>query len=369
MNNPYRNLEDYCYWPRAMSSLWPGHLDPVTNSLPIEPNHKVATMGSCFAQHLGYYISQSGPNFFVAEEPPTGMSADLAQRKNYGVFSARYGNIYTVKQALQLFDRAFGHFQPRIRAWARGNVFVDPFRPLVEPDGYQTIAEVVAEAEKHLCFVRDVFLASDWIIFTLGLTEAWRSLEDDAIYPVAPGVAGGEFDSSKYEFVNFSYLQVRDDLFELIGKIREVNSKVKVLLTVSPVSLMATYEHRHVLVSTTLSKSVLRAVADEAERSIKKVIYFPSYEIITSPTNEGRYYQDDFRQVSDVGIKHVMRIFGKHFFQNGGHSSGEHGAKLSEIAIRNNSKIVCDEEAMKQAFETNAALKHSLSKHTDASAV
>jgi len=91
---------------------------------------------------------------------------------------------------------------------------------------------------------------------------------------------------------------------------------VKILLTVSPVPLVATYEKRHVLVSNTVSKSVLRVAADEVERAFDNVIYFPSYEIITSPANSGKYYQDDLRRVTDIGIDHVMRVFSKHFLVN-----------------------------------------------------
>jgi hypothetical protein len=52
-----------------------------------------------------------GFNYFVAEQAQ-GLSPEQARANGYGVFSARYGNIYTVRQLLQLFERAHGHFAP-----------------------------------------------------------------------------------------------------------------------------------------------------------------------------------------------------------------------------------------------------------------
>jgi hypothetical protein len=110
MSNPYKGLDDRCFWSRAMLNPAPGQVDPVVNSRTITPEQKVATMGSCFAQHLAKHIQSSGLNYYVAENAPQGMDAGEAKGRNYGVFSARYGNIYTVRQATQLFDRAFGAF-------------------------------------------------------------------------------------------------------------------------------------------------------------------------------------------------------------------------------------------------------------------
>jgi hypothetical protein len=272
MTNPYKGLNDYCFWSRSMTTPPPGQIDPATRNASILPSHNVATMGSCFAQHLAKYIRTSGLNYYVSESSPLGMSELEATQKNYGVFSARYGNVYTVRQAVQLFDRAFEEFSPVDGVWEKNGRFVDAFRPQIEPEGYGSVEDVKRDVVSHLNCVRDVFTKADWFIFTLGLTEAWRSRQDGAIYPTAPGVAGGEFDSSRYEFVNFTCDEIQADLCLLIEKIQGVNPDVQILLTVSPVPLIATYENRHVWVSTTYSKAALRVAADVAERRYKNVI-------------------------------------------------------------------------------------------------
>jgi hypothetical protein len=124
---------------------------------------------------------------------------------------------------------------------------------------------------------------------------------------------------------------------------------VRVLLTVSPVPLIATYEERHVLTATTYSKSVLRVAAETIVRETDWVDYFPSFEIITGSFNAGMYYQPDAREVTEAGVAHVMRCFSQHYLtgqQAGGSTSGVplQAAAQDEDA----GEIVCDEEAIDQ---------------------
>jgi hypothetical protein len=344
MTNPYQGLPDFCFWSRAMSDPAPGQVDPVVRGERIRPDDRVATMGSCFAQHLARHIARIGLNYYIAERPPENMPVSEAVSRNYGTFSARYGNVYTVTQAKQLFDRAFGAFAPADDVWARGEGFVDAFRPQIEPEPFTSVDAVKSEAIVHFARVREVFTNSQWLVFTLGLTEAWRSRADGAVYPIAPGVRGGNFDPIQYEFVNFEIDEVRRDLFGLIDRVHSVNPRCRILLTVSPVPLIATYEDRHVWTSTVASKAVLRVAADEAARRYHHVTYFPSYEVITSPAAGSRYYADDLREVTSLGVEHVMRLFSTHYVD---------GARKADIvaADHNRPDVVCDEEAIEISIQ------------------
>ena len=356
MSHPYKGKPAHCFWSGAMTAPAPGHIDPVTRSAEIRGVDRVATMGSCFAQHLSRHIQRAGYNYFVAEPAPADMARSEAQAKGYGVFSARYGNVYTVRQAIQLFDRAFGRFTPLERVWQRGERFVDAFRPQIEPEGHATPEAVLAAADAHLARVKAMFLEATWLVFTLGLTEGWRSRQDGAVFPVAPGVAGGSYDPAVHEFFNDSARTVSEDLQQFIERLHSVNPGLNILLTVSPVPLVATFEDRHVLVSTTYSKAALRVAADEAERQFERVIYFPSYEIITSPAAAGRYFEDDLRGVTEVGVGHVMHVFERHFFKP---AAGAAAARpVPEPGMGNagsfaDAAVVCDEELIERAIRLN----------------
>lgn len=349
MTNPYQVFPDHSFWSRSVSWVPPGHLDPMgEGAFRITGEMQIATMGSCFAQHIARHLKRSGLNYFVAENAPEAMEAEEVARRNYGVFSARYGNVYTVRQAVQLFDRAFGVFQPKEDVWALGERFVDPFRPMIEPEGFESPEAVRAAAIEHLEAVRHVFTCADVIVFTLGLTEGWRHREDGAVFAAAPGVNGGCFDPKIHEKVNFTARVVTADLQDLIDRMKRVNPGVRVILTVSPVPLIASHQtHNHVLSATSYSKSVLRVAAEEVMRTNARVTYFPSYEIITSAHSRGAYFEPDLRGVREAGVAHVMRVFSRHFL--GGAQASATALKLA--SNHGETVVVCDEEMIETALE------------------
>ena len=345
MTNPYGGLKDYQFWRRSVSRTEPHRFDPVVNpKFRIPADAKVATAGSCFAQHIARKLTEIDFNYYVPEHGGH-LEPDERRRRNYGVFSARYGNLYTTGQLDQLYEEAFGRRTPAEVAWTRPDGrMVDPFRPNIEPDGFADTDEVRAERAIHLEHVRAVFLEADVFIFTLGLTEAWRSKRDGSVYPLAPGTAGGAYDPVEAEFVNFGVDEVERDLLSFLDKIKADNPKVKVVLTVSPVPLVATYEDRNVLVSTTYSKAVLRVVADKMARRFDWVDYFPSYEIITGSFSGGLYYEEDYREVNRRGVAHAMRCFARNYIEQPDVSAP--AKPFGGLVMSDKDLVICDEETL-----------------------
>lgn len=314
-SHPYAMLPDHRFWRKAVAGVAADALDPVVATpFTLKTEHRIATAGSCFAQHIANTLRQEGFNFLVSEPAPADLLPDAARQSGYGLFSARFGNIYTARQLVQLFDRAYGNFVPEDEAWQRPDGrYADPFRPQVEPAGFASVQAVREERTRHLDAVRRMFEDLNVFIFTLGLTEGWRSLSDGAVFPLAPGVAAGEMDPTRYEFVNFTTADVVADLTTFLDKLKAINPTARAIFTVSPVPLVATYEDRHVLVSTACSKAILRSAVDEVCRAAPQSVYFPSFEIITGHYNKGAYFEADLRSVTPSGVAHVMRVFTRHF--------------------------------------------------------
>ena len=98
---------------------------------------------------------------------------ELAAEYGYGVYTARTGNIYTSRQLVQLFDRAYGKFQPEEDVWQDEDGYRDPFRPQIAPEPFLTRAEYRADRARHFAAVRRAFEELTVFVFTLGLTECW----------------------------------------------------------------------------------------------------------------------------------------------------------------------------------------------------
>jgi GSCFA family protein len=169
------------------------------------------------------------------------------------------------------------------------------------------------------------------------------------VLPLAPGVAGGVWQQDLYRFRNYSIQEVEQDLITFIDRLRSVNPDARVILTVSPVPLVATYAEQHVLVSTCYSKSILRVAASTCAAVRDNVFYFPAYEIITGPHAGGNYFEDDLRSVNEKGVNHVMRTFFRHFLTTGGDDAqrGECEAvryAVSELEFLKD--VICDEDTL-----------------------
>ncbi len=254
----------------------------------------------------------------VKERPHPLTQKEEQDKYGYGMFSARYGNIYTSRQLLQLFDRAYGKYTPVEDIWSEDGRYFDPFRPQIVEGGYWCAEEYWEDRRRHFAAVLQLFQQLDVFVFTLGLTETWVRSEDGSAFPVCPGTTkGGRFDANKHVFLNLQYEEVVSDLEKFFDRLRSVNPKARIILTVSPVPLVATAEDEHVLVATTYSKSVLRAAAGILHRRYNQVMYFPSYEIITGNFNKGAYYEEDGRSVTAAGVDHVMKVFFNHYTEEG----------------------------------------------------
>jgi hypothetical protein len=334
MSNPYLNRPPIHFWKTGVAALEPRSVMPIgAKRLHIEDGALIATAGSCFAQEVGKYLATMPEARFLRAEQ-AGPDQPL--------FSALYGNVYTVRQLVQLFDRVFGHFVPIDLAWRRPDGrHVDPFRPYAFPAGFAGADQVAAARAAHLAAVRRVFLDSTVFVFTLGLTESWRAVSDGAVFPVAPGVVSDDIDAAAYEFHNFTYVEVLSDLRDFVSRLRGINQAVRVILTVSPVPLTATYTAEHVLVANAHSKAILRAVCGTADAECEFVYYFPSYEIISGHFNRGRYYDANLRTVTREGVDHVMALFRRTYF---GQPVAHPGASPLPMSAAPDDPPICDED-------------------------
>ena len=344
-HNPYRSQPDHAFWSRAVARPAAEEVDPVVGPrFVLGRQDRIVTAGSCFAQHMSRALQAQGYRYLVTEPG--------AEDRNFGVYPARFGNIYTARQLLQLFQRAFGLFAPTEDAWRLDERFVDPFRPQVEPGGFDSLEAMLADRERHLAAVRAMFEQADVLVFTLGLTEGWVSREDGAVFPLAPGVAGDAARPDLIQPHHFTVQEIVDDLNAVLTLARILTPGLRVLLTVSPVALVATISDRHVLAATTYSKSVLRVAAETVVQQNEGVDYFPSYEIITGPQSRGRYFAEDLRNVLPEGVAQVMKVFGRHYLGETAEASSSRtpaprtptAAASDEYAALQG--VICDEEAI-----------------------
>lgn len=307
--SPYEGLEDRAFWRSGVAEAGyppPGIYTPkfkITRDLPI------FTAGSCFAQHVGRTLREHGYHVIDAEEAPAKVPDALARQHGYRLYAARFGNIYTVRQFLQLMLECYDEHRPTDAIWQRDGRYYDALRPGVTPRGLACAEEVHASRVLHLEAIRTAVQRTGLIVFTLGLTESWEHGPSGTIYPTAPGTIAGRFDPDIHRFVNFRAEEIKADFMALRALFHTINKDIRFLLTVSPVPLTATASGGHVLPATIYSKSVLRTAAGELAEDHDDIDYFPSYEIVSSHPSGGRYFEANMRAVHPRGVRKVMNAF------------------------------------------------------------
>jgi len=308
MSTPYDRLPPQRFWKASAAAADALAADfDCGRKFRFAATDRFATAGSCFALHFARHLAARGARLVFAEERHPLVPAEAAH--GYCAFSARFGNIYTVRHLRELLEQALGLRAPIVELARRADGrWIDLLRPRAVPMGFASAEHAAADREFHLHAVRGMLERLEVFVFTLGLTEAWENLAGYC-YPVVPGAIAGEHDARLHRFVNYGHAEVLGDLHRVLELIGGVNRAARVLLTVSPVGLVATAEPRNVMVSTAASKSILRAAVDQAVREHAQADYFPSYEIITGAWARGRYWAEGGREVTDEGVRVVMEVF------------------------------------------------------------
>lgn len=339
MASPYDGLPATAFWKTAVqdrAALDPGAL--YTPRFPVNRTMRVVTAGSCFAQHIGRELRHSGFRITDAEPLPAVIPESLANDHGYRLYSARYGNIYTTAQLLQLYDEACGRITPAEPVWEKQGRHYDAQRPGLDPGGLATPEQVMQHRAHHLTRVKEAFETADLFVFTFGLTEAWVHKATGTVYPTAPGTIAGTFDPDVYAFKNYDMVEVLNAFTTFAKRLRKANRKLRFLITVSPVPLTATASGQHVEVATALSKATLRAVCGKLYADDPMVDYFPSYELITSTNNRGVYFEPNKRSVSAAGVAQAMKLF----------HDAHHITPLTAAATAEDEDLRCEEALLEE---------------------
>lgn len=346
--SPYQGLASNKFWKSGVSEQAPTEIQGLyTKRYTIKPTDRIATAGSCFAQHIARQMRKRGFNVLDTEPAPVALGDGDAQYFGYRLYSARYGNIYHMRQLLQLVKECLGQHTPTDIIWEKAGRYYDALRPSVEPDGHATPELVQRHRAAHLARVKELLHKADIFVFTFGLTEAWEHIASGTIYPGAPGTIAGSYDPTIYRFKNFAFNELLSDFLEFRDIMRGINPNIKFLVTVSPVPLIATASDEHVLAATMYSKSVLRALTGQLYHEYQDIDYFPSYDLIASPFSRGMFYHPSLRTVTDNGVENAMRVF----FSEHQNAVAINAAASPSKVDEGENKVVC-EDVLLEAFGT-----------------
>ncbi|MCH2075398.1 MAG: GSCFA domain-containing protein [Rhodobacteraceae bacterium] len=245
----------------------------------IDRNTRVTAFGSCFADHISSWLG--GRNYRVSRE-------DEAAQDTYVV---RIGegmvNTFVIRQQFE---------------WAWENKVYD--EPLwhgykAEDFGYDP---EVQRATKELFDTTDVF------ILTLGLSEVWYDEVTGGVFWRT--IPRDVYDPERHKFRVSTVEENRDNIEAIYALIRKRRPEAKVIFTLSPVPLAASFRDVSCISANSVSKAVLRVAVDEfmrANRDAGHAWYWPSYEIIMDVFDAP--FDNDRRHLNRTVLDFVMMQF------------------------------------------------------------
>lgn len=315
---PYNDLPDRAFFKKVGERNGDLSITP-DERVSLGPDDKVVSAGSCFAARIANFIRSSGITYLFDDDRVVSDS-DVVREESDAIFSLRYGNIYTTRHLLQLLHRVVGDklIEPPVAFDGAGR-YRNLFRPSVL--SYDSVETLRQDDIAHIGNIKTFLERATVFTFTLGLTEQWIDKESGITFPSAPGCGFGEYDESKHVFHNSTVEEVAAELRESIDLLQRINPELSIILTLSPVPLVATYTSASAVEATFYSKSILRQaisnVLSDLSNSNATVTYFPSYEIIMNPFCIKENFEADMRTISGVGVDRVMDHFRRRFVRGG----------------------------------------------------
>jgi hypothetical protein len=131
---------------------------------------------------------------------------------------------------------------------------------------------------------RQLFDKADVFILTFGLSEIWYDEPTGEVFWRA--VPAGKFDPNRHKFRIASYEETLAGLRRIHTLIRKHRANVKIIVTLSPIGLAATFRDESCIAANAVSKATLRAAIDALYREVRPIdpdfFYFPSYEVVSA---------------------------------------------------------------------------------------
>ncbi len=241
----------------------------------------ITAFGSCFAAHISAYLHEKG--YTVA-------GRHLSSQSHIIRFGEGMVNTFSILQQLE---------------WAIER------KPFPENLWFSDTKEIASADPAIQADTRAIILGTDLFIITLGLSEIWYDKRSgEALWRAIPVHL---FDDSIHGFRVSSHQENLDNLRRICAIVLRAKPDAKIVFTVSPVPLMATFRPISCLTANSVSKSILRSAVDELVREAKddRITYFPSFEIVKDFFVDA--YELDNRHPRPDVIDFIMQTFERHF--------------------------------------------------------
>jgi hypothetical protein len=144
----------------------------------------------------------------------------------------------------------------------------------------------------------------NFFIITLGLSEVWYEKKSGEVF--WRSIPQHVFDTDKHGFRVLTVEENKQNIIQIVKLLRKHRPDAHVLMTLSPIPLIATFRPVSCVTANSVSKASLRVAIDEALREVE-FDYWPSYELVTELCVDP--WEHDRRHPREDVIQYIMELF------------------------------------------------------------
>lgn len=291
------------------------------HKIDISKNSNFYCIGSCFAEYVRSALEELTKKTCFPEFQTIILDKESEIVDTVG-FGNYHMNYYSTSSILQEFERSWHDSRafPPIKienilikdgkkyAYPGKTCYQDPYRREVYANSE---AEIKDLSKRISSCVRAGLVKSDCFIITLGLVEIFRSSSTGLTFNQYPGYQGIGYSDKDLIFSRQTVSDVESDLKKIVNLIKSIKETNKIVFSVSPVPLAATFTDSDVFTANIYSKSTLRSAVEQVVDRKAGVYYFPSYEMALN-------FGSSFFQSRDLRHAHKRHVdfIVKTFFQS-----------------------------------------------------
>lgn len=256
-------------------------IEPVSEDLKIDYNNSIVFMGSCFTENIGIKMQES--KFRTTINP----------------FGVLYNPVSIANGIKMLIHNApFKRTELRFKNGLWFSFY--HHSKFSHPDAEQCLKQINEEQHK----ASEILKNAKYLFLTFGTGRVYTHTETQEIVSNCHKIPAKEFTQ---------HLLTVDEIVEiyerLIPALRNFNSNIQIIFTVSPVR-----HWKDGAFGNQLNKAVLFLAIDKLMQKHEYIQYFPAYECVIDDLRDYRFYKEDMLHINETAIQYIWELFRQTYF-------------------------------------------------------
>ena len=249
---------------------------------PINHQHKLLLIGSCFTENIGDKLKKHKFNIL---ENPNGIL--------FNPVSVSEAIINIIEEKKYTAEDLFQHNETW-HSWQHHS----RYSGITDEDALQKINSSIQRAHNYL-------KKADYLLITLG--SSWVYTLTDKAANATVGTVAANNHKAPADWFSRKLMRV-DQVMVVLGtmldKLGAFNKNIKIIFTISPVRHL-----REGVIDNNRSKAVLIQAVHELNERLEKLYYFPAYELVIDDLRDYRFYAEDLVHPNYHATEYVWNKF------------------------------------------------------------